>query len=168
MVSFQQISKPSPGAGGGTTQSRGWGGSMGLRAELGGRGAERGAGGQHESGAEDQREILVAPTPACLSRGAGGHSLRKAQDWGSSPARVPSCVRGTVPLTPQDAHAHRAQAWAPLAATWAPVHARALAHVLARTHTRTFTRSPGPGSFLRARAQLESWLPRCNFKRGCL
>lgn len=93
---FNRFQSPALGLGGGPHRAGVGGARWGSGLSSVGGGTERGAGGQHESGAEDQREILVAPTPACLSRGAGGHSLRKAQDWGSSPARVPSCVRRHV------------------------------------------------------------------------
>lgn len=43
--------------------------------------------------------------------------------------------------------------------------ARARRHVLACTHPHTFTRSPSPCAFLRARAQLESWLPPATFQK---
>lgn len=143
---FNRFQSPALGlGGGGTTQSRGCGGLMGRRHQHAYRGE------------------------------LGGHSLRKARERGSSPAHTRALMCALtcawplhhVPLLTAQGCAHTPGTGTAGFRMGTGARPRS-AHVLARTHTRTFTRSPGPDSFLRARAQLESWLPRCNFKRGCL
>lgn len=63
-------------------------------------------------------------------------------------------------------HVHKLQ-WSVFPDPRVPPQAPACSrtHVLACTHPRTFARSPSPCSFLRARAQLESWLPPARFQK---